>query len=410
MTAINPQRLWQYLMEMATIGATEKGGNTRLALSAEDSQGRAQLIAWGEQIGLSPKRDAIGNLFLCKKGKRDDWAPIVLGSHLDTQPKGGRFDGIYGVLAGLEVLQSLHEKGIETEHPLELAVWCNEEGARFTPAMMGSAVFCQSLSLAEALQAKDKQGISVAEALASQKEAGDTPLARPMSAYLELHIEQGPILEANNIPIGVVTGGQGIIWLDAITSGQAAHAGTTPMNMRHDSMVATARMMSELEASIKSKFPQGLVTFGELQVAHSSRNTIPARIHWSIDLRHPNEEMLQQMHLHCADLLQNIAKERGVSLQLQKHWYSPPTLFAPALIECVRLATEKAQLPHQDIISGAGHDAIHLALHCPSTMIFIPCENGLSHNEAENITAEQAAQGCEVLYHTLCLADQLRNT
>lgn len=405
---INAERLWQRLMDMAKIGATEKGGNTRLALSPEDSQGRAQLIEWGKSIGLVHRYDAIGNLFLCREGRRADLPPIMMGSHLDTQPKGGRFDGIYGVLSGLEVLQSLHDAGQYTEHPIELAVWCNEEGARFTPAMLGSAVFCGKMPLEQALAIQDKQGKSVGEALVAERQVGDTPLQRPLSAYLELHIEQGPVLEAANIPIGVVTGGQGIFWLDAVTTGKAAHAGTTPMAMRRDSMVATAKMIAQLEQKIREAFPDGLITFGELQIPNSSRNTIPARVYWTIDLRHPNASLLQQMRKLTEDVLSVIATQQGVEISVSEHWYSPPTPFDVRLVQCVREAAEKANLANQPIISGAGHDAIHLATYCPTTMIFIPCEGGLSHNEAENITPDHAAQGCEVLYYTLLNADQIK--
>lgn len=402
---INPSRLWNSLMEMAQVGATELGGSSRLALTDEDIAGRALLIQWARDLGLSIGYDAIGNLFLRREGS-ENLAPIVMGSHLDTQPKGGRFDGIYGVLAGFEVLRTLDEHQIPHRHPIEVAVWTNEEGSRFPPAMMGSAAFMGKIALEDVLATADKHGITVAEELERHQQQGNLALGRAFSAYYEAHIEQGPILEANQRDIGVVTGGQGILWLNAKTIGKAAHAGTTPMHMRHDSMLATANMMSALETMILEQFPDALITFGELNVPHASRNTIPPYITWSIDIRHPDDQVLLQIEQIAQEIMQQHASKRGAQIEITRLWLSPAYKFDPSSIENVRSSAMELGLTQQNIISGAGHDAFLMSLHCPTAMIFIPCEGGLSHNEAENITPLQAQHGASVLLSSILKADQ----
>jgi beta-ureidopropionase / N-carbamoyl-L-amino-acid hydrolase len=398
---VNAERLWQMLMDMAKIGATTKGGNTRLALTDEDISGRALLLEWAKQINLSIHYDEVGNLILRRSGQNQTALPIAMGSHLDTQPKGGRFDGIYGVLAGMEVLQHLEEQNIVTDHPLELVVWMNEEGARFTPAMMGSAAFAGVLPKQQVYDTTDKNGISVYSELVRTGQLGDYPLARPFQAYYEAHIEQGPVLERNQISIGVVTGGQAILWLDVETQGKAAHAGTTPMNMRKDTMVGTAEMIVAIEKCILEKFPQGLVTFGEMQVANSSRNTIPGQIQWTIDLRHPDDAALKAMEIETTAILSRLAMERDLEVRVSQHWLSPATYFDPTCVATVQDAVNSLGYSNQTIVSGAGHDAINIAKHCPTTMIFIPCIDGLSHNEAEDIYMQDAAQGADVLLNAI---------
>ena len=398
---VNAERLWQMLMDMAKIGATTKGGNTRLALTDEDISGRALLLEWAKQINLSIHYDEVGNLILRRSGQNQTSLPIAMGSHLDTQPKGGRFDGIYGVLAGMEVLQRLEELNIVTDHPLELVVWMNEEGARFTPAMMGSAAFAGVLPKQQVYDTTDKNGISVYSELVRTGQLGDYPLARPFQAYYEAHIEQGPVLERNQISIGVVTGGQAILWLDVETQGKAAHAGTTPMNMRKDTMVGTAEMIVAIEKCILEKFPQGLVTFGEMQVANSSRNTIPGQIQWTIDLRHPDDAALKAMEIETTTILSRLAMERDLEVRVSQHWLSPATYFDPTCVATVQDAVNSLGYSNQTIVSGAGHDAINIAKHCPTTMIFIPCIDGLSHNEAEDIYMQDAAQGADVLLNAI---------
>ncbi|GGJ78394.1 Zn-dependent hydrolase [Pseudomonas matsuisoli] len=400
MHTIKGERLWDSLMAMAEIGPTERGGSSRLALSEEDRQGRELFSGWCEAAGMTLSVDRIGNLFARRPG-RTDAAPVVMGSHLDTQPKGGRFDGIYGVLAGLEVVRTLNDNDIQTDKPLEIAVWTNEEGARFTPAMLGSAVFTGNLELDKALATCDRDGVSVAESLDHTGYAGEQPLGRTFDAYFEAHIEQGPILEDEGLPIGVVTGGQAICWLDIHVTGVAAHAGTTPMPKRKDALFGIGQMLGTLESLADDFAPKGLVTVGQLDIARSSRNTIAADVRFTLDLRHHEDAALADMEHEARERLARIAEERGLTIDIQRHWLSPATPFDPACVNAVREAVEGLGYPYRDIVSGAGHDAIHLARHCPTAMIFIPCADGLSHNEAESATPEDVRMGADVLLNAV---------
>lgn len=397
----NGERLWHSLMEMAKVGATEKGGNCRLALSHEDKLGRELFIGWCTEAGMSVAFDAIGNLFARSPGLDDELLPVVMGSHLDTQPKGGRFDGIYGVLCGLEVVRSLKDHGVRNKRPIEIAVWTNEEGARFTPAMFGSAVFTGTLALQTALDAKDSTGVSVQQSLQAIGHAGELPFERPFDAYFEAHIEQGPILEDNGLPVGVVTGGQAICWLDVQVLGQSAHAGTTPMALRKDAMFGVAAMAAELEALAAAFDPKGLVTIGQVNIAKSSRNTIAGAVSFTVDLRHHEDAQIALMEQQVRERFQRVADARGLSLSLERHWLSPATPFDSDCVAAVRRAVQALDYPYQDIVSGAGHDAILLARHCPTTMVFIPCVGGLSHNEAEDIFPDDARMGCDVLLNAV---------
>ena len=397
----NGERLWNSLMEMSTIGATDQGGNCRLALSAEDQAGRELFMGWCKEAGMSLAFDAIGNLFARLPGLDDHLAPVVMGSHLDTQPKGGRFDGIYGVLSGLEVVRCLNEQGVQNRRPIEIAVWTNEEGARFTPAMFGSAVFTGSLALQTALDACDVDGISVAQCLDATRHVGELALQRPFDSYFEAHIEQGPILEDNGLPVGVVTGGQAICWLDVTVRGMSAHAGTTPMALRKDALFGVAQMAAQLEALCADFAPQGLVTIGQLNIAKSSRNTIAGSVTFTVDLRHHQDSQIAVMEQRVRDHFQGIADQRGLTLAIERHWLSPATPFDRECVAAVRRAVEALGYPHQDIVSGAGHDAILLARHCPTTMVFIPCVGGLSHNEAEDVLPADARMGCDVLLNAV---------
>lgn len=395
MLTVNGARLWNSLMDMARVGPTAGGGNCRLALSAEDFAARALFADWCHQAGMSLDTDAIGNLFAHRPGRDAHAAPVVMGSHLDTQPAGGRFDGIYGVLAGLEVVRSLSDAGITTAKPLEIAVWINEEGARFSPAMLGSAAFCQVLPLSAALAVEDAQGISVATALAGH--AGNLPLGRRFDAYFEAHIEQGPILEEAGLPIGVVSGGQAICWLDVEVTGYPAHAGTTPMALRQDALFGASAMIGRLEQLAAAFQPYGLVTVGQLVIPASSRNTIPGYVSFSIDLRHHQDAQIMAMEQQARVVLQEVAAPRGLDVAIRQHWFSPATPFDADCIAAVRQAVTALGYPHQDMVSGAGHDAIYLARHCPTSMIFIPCRDGLSHNEAEYATPDDVRMGADVL-------------
>ena len=395
MLTVNGSRLWNSLMDMAQVGPTAAGGNCRLALSAEDFAARALFADWCHQAGMSLDTDAIGNLFAHRAGRNPHAHPVVMGSHLDTQPAGGRFDGVYGVLAGLEVVRSLNDAGITTDKPLEIAVWTNEEGARFTPAMLGSAVFCGALPLAQALAAEDMQGISVATALSGH--AGSLPLGRAFDAYFEAHIEQGPILEQAGLPIGVVTGGQAICWLDVQVTGSPAHAGTTPMRLRRDALFAASAMINQLEQLAEAFGPHGLLTVGQLAIPGASRNTIPGQVRFTIDLRHHQDEQIHAMEARTRALLQQIAMQRKLTVDIRPYWFSAATPFDDGCIDAVRQAVTALGYPHQDMVSGAGHDAIHLAHHCPAAMIFIPCINGISHNEAEDTLPQDVRMGADVL-------------
>lgn len=397
----NGERLWASLMAMAEIGATARGGSCRLALSDEDRAGRELFAHWCTEAGMSLSVDPIGNLFARRPGRDPDAAPVMMGSHLDTQPEGGRFDGVYGVLAGLEVVRSLNDLGIQTLKPLEVAVWTNEEGARFTPAMFGSAVFTGVMSLDAALAVRDAEGISVAQALQRSGYAGSRPLGGAVDAYFEAHIEQGPILEDNAKSIGVVSGGQAIRWLDVQVEGQAAHAGTTPMALRRDALYGAAQMILAVEQLAADFAPQGLTTVGELSIAKSSRNTIPGLLNFTVDLRHHQDQQIAAMQRQVEERLQAIARQRGLRVSISQHWVSPATPFDSECVAAVQQAVDGLGYPQQSIVSGAGHDAILLARYCPTAMVFIPCVAGLSHNEAEDVLPEDVRRGADVLLNAV---------
>jgi N-carbamoyl-L-amino-acid hydrolase len=401
MLKINGQRLWASLMAMAEIGATARGGNCRLALSDEDRAGRELFAHWCTEAGMSLSVDPIGNLFARRPGSDPDAAPVMMGSHLDTQPEGGRFDGVYGVLAGLEVVRTLNDLGIQTRKPLEVAVWTNEEGARFTPAMFGSAVFTGVMALDAALAVRDADGISVAQALQRTGYAGSRPLGAAVDAYFEAHIEQGPILEDNAKSIGVVSGGQAIRWLDVQVEGLAAHAGTTPMPLRKDALYGAAQMILAVEQLAADFAPQGLTTVGELSIAKSSRNTIPGLLSFTVDLRHHQDRQIAAMEQQVEERLQAIAGQRGLKVSISRHWVSPATPFDAECVAAVQQAVDGLGYPQQSIVSGAGHDAILLARYCPTAMVFIPCVGGLSHNEAEDVLPEDVRQGADVLLNAV---------
>ncbi|WP_434112201.1 Zn-dependent hydrolase [Paraburkholderia caffeinilytica] len=402
MLKINGERLWTSLMNMAAVGATAGGGVRRLALTEQDAAGRALFSQWCVDAGLTLSVDQVGNLFARRAGKRNDAAPVASGSHLDTQPEGGRFDGVYGVLAALEVVRTLNDADIQTDKPIEIVVWTNEEGARFTPAMLGSAAFTGVMPLAQALNTRDAAGTSVEQALQATGYAGARAVPGIVfDAYFEAHIEQGPVLEESGVPIGVVTGGQAIRWLDVRVRGQAAHAGTTPMQYRRDALFASAEMAAELESIAAEFFPQGLATIGELHIRNASRNTIAADLSFTVDLRHPDDAMIEKMEAALRERFEVIAKRRRLTVEVEQHWVSPATPFDPHCIAAVSNAVETLDYPHQRIVSGAGHDAIHLAKHCPTAMIFIPCVDGLSHNEAEDALPADVTRGTDVLLHAM---------
>lgn len=397
---INGARLWDSLMQMATIGATKLGGSSRLALTKEDRQGRDLFIQWCKDENMIIQRDIVGNLFAVRLGDNSNLPPIVMGSHLDTQPKGGKFDGIYGVLSALEVVRTFNENKITTPQNLEIAVWMNEEGARFSPAMQGSAVFIGELPLEQAYQQTDHAGISVLESMKQTEQMGNLPLQRVFNSYFEAHIEQGPVLENSGSSIGIVTGGQAILWFDITIQGFPLHAGTTPMHLRKDPLMGTAEILVTIEAAA-TQINRGLLTVGEISIATPSRNTIPDQIAFTLDIRHPDLNQLDQLKAEIENIIQNISTQRDLAFTMTEIWRSPAIAFDAQCVNLVRNAVQYFDYKAEEIISGAGHDAIHLAKHCPTTMIFIPCEKGISHNEAENITTEHATQGANVLLHAI---------
>lgn len=399
---INGERLWQSLMEMARIGATPKGGVCRLALTDLDRQARDLFVRWCKEAGCTITVDKVGNIFARRAGADESLPPVMTGSHLDSQPTGGKFDGAYGVLAGLEVLRTLNDLGIKTKAPVEAAVWTNEEGSRFAPSMTASGAFSGKFALDFVLGLKDKDGVTYAEALKEIGYDGDAPAGgRPVGAYFEAHIEQGPILEAEKKTIGVVVAAQGQRWYDAEVIGQDAHAGTTPMRNRHDAMVAGARMIAALEDLAKAHAPHAVCTTGMVQVHPNSRNVIPGRVSFSVDMRHPDEAVLAAMDKELRAGFAAIAKAQKVEYTLEQIAYTEVVNFDGECVSAVRSAAGRLGYPHRDIISGAGHDACYMSRVAPAGMIFVPCENGLSHNEVENATPSDAAAGCDVLLHAI---------
>jgi N-carbamoyl-L-amino-acid hydrolase len=401
---INSSRLWHSLQQMARIGATEQGGVCRLALTDLDKQSRDLFVEWCRQIDCSIHIDQIGNVFARRAGLDRDLPPVLTGSHADTQPTGGRFDGIYGVLAGLEVLRTLHEQGIRTRRPLELVLWTNEEGARFAPAMIGSAVFTGASTLDYALSRKDDAGQTQGAALRAIGYAGaDTP-GHALHAAFELHIEQGPILEAADRTIGVVTAAQGQCWYEISLTGSHSHAGTTPMTMRRDALLGLARIVSLVNDLGLAWAPQARATVGMVKISPNSRNVIPGHAWLTVEFRHPQSRVLEQLDQALRTGVAEIARKTVLEADIKQLFSYAPVPFAEACILSVRQAVQQLGYSHQDMISGAGHDACHLARQVPTSMIFIPCIDGLSHNEAEDIRPEWAEAGANVLLHSMLAA------
>ncbi len=397
--AVNPDRLWHRHLAIARIGATGRGGVNRQALTPEDAEARRQVLAWAAARGFTASVDAIGNLFVRRAGSDPAAAPVVSGSHLDTQPTGGNFDGIFGVLAALEVLDAAEEAHIQTRRPLDLVIWTNEEGARFQPTTMGSAVFAGALPLAAALDTLDGRGVSVkaalAEALAAAPVPDRRPFGFPVAAYLEAHIEQGPILEATGMTIGVVTGIQGLRWYRVEVTGEEAHAGTMPLAQRRDALLAAMEMVQGLRELMADPSDTVRFTVGRFEVQPNSPNTVCGRALFTIDFRHPHPQVLARL----GDRVEAVcrAHARGCAVEVAETLHSPPTAFSPVVAGLIRAAAERHSLPYVDIVSGATHDAKHLAGLCPTGMIFVPCARGISHNEAERASPADLAAGTRVL-------------
>jgi len=401
---VNGERLWNSLMELAKLGATEKGGVCRIALTDLDRQGRDLFTRWVREAGCEVRVDQIGNIFARRAGRDNALPPVVTGSHIDTQPTGGKFDGNYGVLAGLEVVRSLNDANVVTEAPLEIAVWTNEEGSRFVPVMMGSGVFADAFTLEHALAQRDNDGISVAEALASIGYAGAAPAsaaASPVGAYFEAHIEQGPVLEANERVIGVVEGALGQRWYDVVLQGMEAHAGPTPMELRKDALLAASELVIEVNRIALAHAPHGRGTVGWIENYPNSRNVIPGRVKLSVDLRAADDVVLSAMDAELKEAVQRIATKGKVEATAEQVVYFQPQPFTPTLVTAVREAAQAQGLSWMNVISGAGHDAVYLARVCPTAMIFVPCLDGISHNEIEDAQPDHLEAGCNVLLQAM---------
>lgn len=399
---INPDRLWQSLMTMAEIGATDLGGCNRQALTELDKEGRDLFVNWCHEAGCVTEFDAMGNLFARRPGTKPDAGVVMAGSHLDTQPTGGRFDGVYGVLSALEVVRTLNDHNIETEHPIEIVSWTNEEGARFSPAMVGSGVWSGEFDLDYGLTRMDKEGVTLGQALEGIGYAGHRPTEPgDIKAAFELHIEQGPILENEKTQIGIVSGVQGMNWYDLKLIGSPVHAGPTPMDSRQDPMMALGSVVNRLYALAEDHAPLSRVTFGDISAEPGARNTVPASVTVSLDMRHPDQAILDEMDSTMRSILAEESERFGLEHEVHDEWRSPAVVFDRNCVAAIEQAVDVLELKAKSMFSGAGHDSVYVSRVAPTAMIFVPCEKGISHNEAENMTADDAAAGCDVLLHAI---------
>jgi N-carbamoyl-L-amino-acid hydrolase len=402
--AVNQQRLWQRHADMAKLGGTPKGGVNRQALSPEDAAARNQLASWAKARGFAIFTDAIGNLFVRRDGSEPTAAPVLTGSHMDSQPTGGRFDGMYGVLAALEALEALEDAGIRTKRPVMAVAWTNEEGSRFQPGAMGSAVFAGQYGLDDMLRQRDWKGVVLADALAETLKAAPVPLreGKPgfaLNSYVEAHIEQGPRLENAATTIGVVTAIQGSRRYIVTVEGEEAHAGTTPRANRKDAYAAATRLAAAMYEATTDEDDTLRFTIGRVEVSPGSPNTVPGKVSFTIDMRHPRNEVLEA---HEAKLRAIVAaKAPPCPATIERVTNVAPTDFDPEVIGLVRDKARALGLTNMDMPSGAGHDAMHIAKVCPAGMIFVPCERGISHNEIENATPADLAAGARVLVEVL---------
>ena len=399
---IDGRRLWDSLMEMAQIGATPKGGVRRLALSEVDRAGRDRFRALCEQAGLTLRIDGIGNMFARREGRDPARLPVLFGSHLDSQPSGGKFDGALGVMAGLEVMRTLQDLDITTEAPLELVNWTDEEGSRFGKSLMGSGVWAGLYDQAETERLTDLDGATVGGSLDAIGYRGPEPVRPfPADAYFELHIEQGPILERDAKQVGIVTGAQAQVWYDATVTGRDSHAGTTPPSLRRDALVCAARIVDLVDRMMRARGEDGRGTVGQLVVLPNSRNVVPGEVRFSVEFRHPDPAEVDRLAREFPSEAGALARDAGAELQLAELFRIPAQPFDPACVDLVRRAASDLGYSMREIVSGAGHDAVYVARHVPTAMIFTPCKDGLSHNEAESIEPEQAEAGAQVLLHAV---------
>ena len=403
--AVDESRLWSRQMAMAEIGATERGGVNRAALSDEDRRARRLMLEWAGDLGLEVTTDGIANLYIRLSGRQADAAPVVTGSHLDSQPRGGKFDGAYGVIGGFEALEAVARAGIEPERPIDVIAWTNEEGGRFQPGAMGSAVFAGVTRLEDQLGTLDTQGITLedalAETLASTPGLPHRPFGHPFAAYVEAHIEQGPRLENTGTTIGAVTGIQGLYWFTVEVRGEEAHAGTTPLRVRKDALKAAVAMVSALEELMADESDTVRFTVGRFECHPGSPATVPSRAFFTIDFRHPDPAVIARIKPNIESVCR--ANARGCAVSIRPSIDNAPLQFDPSLIDMVEGYAARLGHPVMRMPSGAGHDAGHINHLCPTGMIFVPCERGVSHNEAENATPADLAAGAQVL--AACLVD-----
>lgn len=402
---IDDQRLWQSLMDLAAIGATPKGGVCRIALTAEDQRGRDQVVQWFRDAGLSVRIDEVGNVFGRRAGTDPQARAVATGSHIDTQPTGGKFDGNYGVMAGLEVVRTLNAHGIQTRAPIEVAFWTNEEGTRFTPVMMGSGAFAGVFGAKDMHLQQDGAGISVGDALAQIGYLGDVACGAvpggAFAAYFEAHIEQGPVLEAYDKPIGIVSGALGQQWYDVTVTGMDAHAGPTPMELRHDALLAAARMVEAVNRIALDEAPHGRGTVGHVQVLPNSRNVIPGQVKFTVDFRNLSQAGLDRMDAAMRSQFAALAAQSQCTVELAQVVKFEPCVFDADCVASVRQAATQLGYAHMEVVSGAGHDAVYVNQVAPTAMIFVPCKDGISHNEIEDAQPEHLAAGCNVLLHAM---------
>ena len=399
---IDSTRLWGDIHETAKFGATPKGGVKRLTLGAEDKQVRDWFRTACEAAGCEVSVDALGTMFAIRRGRDMSKPPIGIGSHLDTQPTGGKYDGILGTLAALEVVRAMNDAGIETEFPVCVCNWTNEEGSRYAPAMMASAAYAGDYTTDDILGRKDADGITVAEALDTIGYRGaDAVGKQKFSAFVELHIEQGPLLEAENKTIGVVDRGQGIMWYNGSIAGFASHAGTTPMPLRKDALAAFSEVVLAVEKIARDLGPNAVGTIGEIRIDNPSRNVIPGDLTFTVDIRSSESATLDKLHDALQRAVAEIIARRNVKVTVEQIWRKEPTVFDTKLVDAVEAAAREMGYSHRRITSGAGHDACNLAAVVPAAMIFVPCKDGVSHNELEDATQADCTAGANVLLHTV---------
>ncbi|MCB1383189.1 MAG: Zn-dependent hydrolase [Notoacmeibacter sp.] len=399
---INADRLWDSLMEMAKIGPGVAGGNNRQTLTDEDGEGRRLFKTWCEAAGCSMGVDAMGNMFATRPGTDPDALPVYVGSHLDTQPTGGKYDGVLGVLAGLEVIRSLNDLGIRTKHPIVVTNWTNEEGTRFAPAMLASGVFAGIHTQDWAYGRTDAKGKTFGDELERIGWKGDETVgARKMHAFFELHIEQGPILEAEGKDIGVVTHGQGLSWTQVTLTGKEAHTGSTPMPMRKNAGLGMARILELVDEIALSHAPHAVGAAGHIDVHPNSRNVIPGKVVFTVDFRSPDLAVIHDMEARLKTGAQEICNGMGLGIEFEKVGGFDPVTFDAGCVTAIRDAADRLGYSHRNIISGAGHDACWINRVAPTAMVMCPCVDGLSHNEAEEISKDWAKAGADVLFHAV---------